>query len=230
MHRKLKHIYYVVKNSIVNFESKFYWEYYNRQTFVSEGIKSLGIDSPRVLDVGGATGDNLLIRFGIDDVTTLDIDDHANIVASATDIPLPDSSYDVVTCIDTLEHIPKMSREQVVSELIRVAKIAVFIVAPMDSPENNMAEKIVLKYRDCDFIADHQIHGLVDFNKIESHLEDLKDLNDIHTFEKHSLDNLHGWVIMMTKGFVDVSKIYRETLFLENRFCPKRIGLVIKKS
>ncbi len=203
------------------------WEYYNRLRFVSERIKQLPISHPKVLDVGGATGNNLLTKFGISDVTTLDIDPGAEIVASADNIPLQDNSYDVVTCIDTIEHIPKEIREQVVREIVRVASKAVFLVAPVNSEENNLAEQLVSKYIQSRFIEEHRTYGSVDFDEIESVLRGLQRDGRIKGFEKIALDDLLNWVIMMTHGYVADSKIYREAYFLENRFCPKRIGLSI---
>jgi len=210
-----------------NQEYKHHWEYYNRLFFVSERIKQLPISHPRVLDVGGATGSNLLTKFGISDVTILDIDSQSDIVASADDIPLKNNSYHVVTCIDTLEHIPQEAREHVVREIVRVASKAVFLVAPVNSEENNRAEQLVLKYTKNRFIEEHQTYGLVDFDKVESILRDLKEDGSIESFEKTALDNTLNWVTMMTQGYVANSKIYQEAYFLENRFCPRRIALSI---
>ncbi len=110
-----------------------YWESYNRLRFVSDLIKKLGVPNPRVLDVGDTRRNNLFKKFDIKDVTTLDIDPLANIVASADNIPLRDNAYDIVTCIDMLEHVPRRIRNKVVREIVRVASKAVFLIAPVDS-------------------------------------------------------------------------------------------------
>jgi 2-polyprenyl-3-methyl-5-hydroxy-6-metoxy-1,4-benzoquinol methylase len=207
---------------------KHHWEYYNRFRFVSDRIKQLGDADIRVLDVGGATGDNLLREFGVSNVTTLDTNPNADIVCSADDIHLEDSSYDVVTCIDTLEHIPKDAREQVIREIVRVASEAVLLVAPVDSAENNQAEEIVLRYTKNRFIAEHQTHGLVDFDLIESLLRVMQEEGTIRSFDKTLLDDLLNWVTMMTRrNIFHFKKIYQEAHFLENRFCPRRIALSI---
>lgn len=206
------------------------WEHHNRICFVSERIKKLQISNPRVLDVGGATGNNLLIKFGINHVVTLDIDPGADITASADNIPLEDNSYDIVTCIDTVEHIPKDVRKQVVREIVRVASKAVFLVAPKESEENILAEQLVLKYIKTQFIEQHQIHGLVDFDEIESLLKSMQEDGIIKSYEKTPLDDLLNWVTMMTRGYVDNTRIYQEAYFLENGFFPKRIGLSIYKT
>lgn len=195
---------------------------------MSDRIKQLGVSNVSVLDVGGATGDNLLGEFGVSNVTTLDTNTHADIVCSADDIHLEDDSYDVVTCIDTLEHIPKDTRERVIREIVRVASKAVFLVAPVDSEANNRAEQIVLKYTRNRFIAEHQAHGLVDFDLVESLLRVMQNEGTIRSFEKTLLDDLLNWVTMMTRRNIFYFKrIYQEAHFLENRFCPRRIALSI---
>ena len=205
-----------------------HWEYYNRLQFVSDRIKQLAVSHPRVLDVGGATGHNLLQKFSIGKVTTFDTDSCADIVGSADNIPLEDNSYEVVTCIDTMEHIPRYAREKVVAEIVRVASRAVFLVAPVNSEENNRAEQIVLKYTRNRFVEEHQAHGLVNFDKIESLLKALQKSGIIKGFEKKLLDDLLNWVTMMTRRHVlHYNEIYQEAHFLENRFCPRRIALSI---
>ena len=198
--------------------------------FISSAIKKLNINSAKILDVGGATGDNLLSKFGIPNVTTLDLAPHANIVASADNIPAEDNSYDIVTCIDTLEHIPPEKRERVIYELMRVAAKAVFVAAPLNSPENNKAEQLVLKYVENDFLKEHQKYGLVNFGKITSILHKAKSNGLILSFECREIDDLLNWVIMMTSGHVNESSIYQEAYFLENKFHPRRNVISIYKT
>ena len=211
-------------------KDEYHWEYYNRLYFISSAIKKLNIPSAKILDVGGATGDNLLSKFGISNVTTLDLSPHADIVANADNIPAKNNSYDIVTCIDTLEHIPPENREQVIYELIRVATKAIFITAPVNSPENNNAEQLVLKYVKNDFLKEHQKYGLVDFQKIISILHKEKNNGLISSFDCSEIDDLLNWVIMMTSGHVNESKIYREAYFLENKFYPRRNVVSIDKT
>jgi hypothetical protein len=52
------------------------------------------------------------------------------VLASGTDLPFADRSFDVVLCLEVLEHIPPQSRARVVSELCRVARKTVIITHP----------------------------------------------------------------------------------------------------
>ncbi len=206
----------------------YFWEYYNRFSFVSNKIQQLPISNPKILDIGGATGKNLFEKFDVKNVTTLDINSEADIIASVDNIPLDDNSYDVVTCIDMLEHIPKAIREIAVNEILRVVSFAAFIIAPVNSDENIRAEKLVLKYTKNHFLQEHQRYGLVDFIKIESMLLKLKEKGEIINFEKSEIDDLLNWVSMMTRfNLFSHNKIYKESIFLENRFVPRRIALSI---
>ena len=207
-----------------------YWEYYGRLKFASDQILSHHLDQYTVLDVGGATGNNLLEKFGVKNVTTLDVKEGADIVASAAQIPVQDNSFDFVTSLDMMEHVRQDLRSKVVDEMIRVSKICVAIIAPIKSPENMWAEDLVLSYRHADFLQEHKEQGLVDFDQIENQLNHLKSLRKISAFRKAELDNLQTWVSLMTEDFCDSSEVYAKCYErLENRFVPRRIALVISK-
>jgi SAM-dependent methyltransferase len=49
---------------------------------------------------------------------------------SVTSLPFPDRSFQLVSCVDVLEHLPLDVRELAVTELTRVASRAVLIAAP----------------------------------------------------------------------------------------------------
>lgn len=204
------------------------WEYFGRMKYTSDLIKSIDIKNPTVLDIGGVPGGGLLKRFGIEDVTTLDLSEGADIIASAENIPLKNNSFDVVTCIDTLEHIPRQHRLKAVDEMIRIAAFAVIIVAPQNTDENNLAEQIVLKHCEVGFLEEHQEMGLVDFDQIEQRLNQHHEDGLIKAYSRTEMDDLLNWVNMMTRDVKNGSAIYLEAYTLENRFCPRRIGLHIR--
>lgn len=219
-----------IKRKVIPQKTHF-WEYYGRLKFATEVINKTGIKNFKVLDIGGATGDNLLKKFGVQNVTTLDLKPGADIVASAAEIPLDDGTYNFVTSLDMMEHVPQDLRSKVISEMIRVAKNMVIIVAPVNSKENIWAEDFVLKYRHADFLIEHKDQGLVDFDLICSQLDKYKQDRKIASYERTELDNLQTWVSLMTEDFGDSSEIYQKCYEqLENKFVPRRIALVIHKS
>jgi SAM-dependent methyltransferase len=60
------------------------------------------------------------------------------------DIPFADRSFDIVLCVDVLEHLSESSRPRAISELIRCARSKVFITCPCGSSaeegERHLAE------------------------------------------------------------------------------------------
>ncbi|MCD6415685.1 MAG: class I SAM-dependent methyltransferase [Planctomycetes bacterium] len=83
----------------------------------------LELQPESVLEVGIGNGlvSYMLRKAGID-VTTLDFDEslEPNVVASVTDMPVPDNSFDVVACFEVLEHIPYGMVPSALSEIHRV--------------------------------------------------------------------------------------------------------------
>ncbi len=65
-----------------------YWKSLNRFDWVMSKIKELNLENSRILDKGGATGDNILrLQFGCN-VYTLDALPNTDIVCSTTKIPI----------------------------------------------------------------------------------------------------------------------------------------------
>lgn len=206
-----------------------YWEYYGRMKLVSDFLKIEGAAESTVLDVGGAPGDNLLRQFGISTVTILDVNRKADIVASADQIPLPDQSFDYVTCIDTMEHIRQELRPQVIEELVRVARLGIIIVAPQDTEHNRRAEDLVLQYVDDCFLREHRAFGLWNARATEEQLQKLKTGNKIARYERREIDDLLTWTVLMTMDHANSSEIYAKASFLENQFFGRRVAFLIWK-
>lgn len=207
-----------------------FWESYNRMVRVAALLKerasSFMIKNPRILDVGGATGENLLSKFLSFHIETADIAGKPDIIASAESIPVADESYDFVTCIDTLEHIPKEKRGYAVSEFLRIARYSVVIVAPADFSENNQAEELVLQHDQNQSLREHRKFGLVDFDTLGLPLNGRSDLS-VSTEE---IDNLMVWAVMMLGMYVERSELYRKLYFLENRnYFRRRIMMIDKR-
>lgn len=91
-----------------------------------------------VLEVGVGEG---IVRDYLKSHTTisyksLDIADDLSpdIVGSVTEIPLPDSSFDLVCAFEILEHLPFDNFEKAVSELFRISRKDVLISLPHFGP------------------------------------------------------------------------------------------------
>jgi len=86
-----------------------------------------------VLEIGIGNGlVSYMLRKGGIDVSTLDFDAlvEPDIVASVTDIPLPDNSFDIVASFEVLEHIPYAQVQKALSEIRRVCRRGAVISLP----------------------------------------------------------------------------------------------------
>jgi len=194
---------------------------------VSDFLRSEGLDGRAVLDVGGAAVGDVLQRYGNRRRDHAGPRPRADIVASATAIPRPDRSFDAVTCIDTLEHIPRELRLLVVDELVRVARTAVVIVAPLDTAENRAAESLVLRYTGERFLREHLANGLVDFAALRAHLEALAAAGRIRRFEYREIDDLLLWACLMWRDFASTSEVYEQLQWLDHSFHARRGALFV---
>ncbi len=99
-----------------------------------------------VLEIG--VGDRVIGSFITHNTTiqyrSLDFapDLHPDIIASVTDIPLPDSSVDLVCAFEVLEHLPFDQFERAVSEMARVASNHFVISLPHYGPALKCSIKI----------------------------------------------------------------------------------------
>ena len=93
----------------------------------------LGLEPEKVLEIGPGLGlfKSVASVFGLR-IDTLDIADDLkpDILASATDIPLADKSYDVVCSFQMLEHIPFDMTIDALKEMARVSKKYIVISLP----------------------------------------------------------------------------------------------------
>ena len=93
----------------------------------------LRIDHGSILEIGVGSGfvSNYLRNKGVS-VITLDIakDLKPDIVASVTDIPFADESFDTIICFEVLEHVLYDDFIKALSELFRISKSHVIISLP----------------------------------------------------------------------------------------------------
>jgi len=91
------------------------------------------LNPKKVLEIG--VGDGFVSKYlkerGVN-VITLDIDERLkpDAVGSVLDIPFSESSFDVVTCYEVLEHLPYENFKKALSEIFRVSKSYAILSLP----------------------------------------------------------------------------------------------------
>ncbi len=158
----------------------------------------------RVLDVGGYPG--VLRHFLTPDyfeMTVLDVvpDDGTipgYVQGSGLDLPYEDGSFDIVTSLDTLEHIPADRRDRFLSEIMRVARHAVVLINPIQSTEADLAEETLNEYiwwileARHEQLAEHREYGLPNFALTCSAFEQAGWL-----VTRFTTANVYNWLLMM---------------------------------
>jgi len=172
------------------------FDVYERHKFIGSFVP----DASTILDVGGSMSQ--LDKFSNPSkIVTADIKPPADIVYDGKKIPVDNASYDIVTSIDVLEHVPPQFRTEFVKELNRIARKSVIISAPLGTKTHAQYEKEELanaekKNKDIPYLKEHIELGLPTPELISSfakqyggeiyysgHLNINRKLFRIHTFE-----------------------------------------------
>lgn len=158
----------------------------------------------RVLDVGGYPGVlRHFLREDYYDLSVIDVvPDDGSIPGyrqgSGLELPHEDASFDVVTALDTLEHIPAPDRDRFLSEIMRVARYAAVVINPVQSVEADLAEETLNEYirwildAQQEQLAEHRDYGLPSFTAMISAFEHA----GWHTTHFPTA-NVHNWLLMM---------------------------------
>ena len=105
---------------------------------VEQTLGLIPADVHSVLDLGCGDGtvSNTLVDRGMDLVgtdispTALQYFRGSAVMASVAHLPLPDKSFDLVLCAETLEHLPAGPFEETLNEIERIARRYVIITTP----------------------------------------------------------------------------------------------------
>ncbi len=153
-------------------------EYYESDSYWSNGmlqdeankerieitINSIPVDVKSIADIGCGNGvfiNTLLDRklnfdiLGIDrSNTALKYVNGNKLLSDISNIPLPDKSYDCITCLEVLEHLPVNLYDKAISELCRISKKYIIISVPF---EENLEESHN-KCPSCSSIFNYELH------------------------------------------------------------------------
>jgi hypothetical protein len=128
-----------------------------------------GFNPATVIDYGG---EGFLNNFvGCARVTTANVKESANILCIDDSLPFDDDSFDVSVCIDTLEHLPRENRLKLLKELMRVARRAIVVCAPLGPGERMCYEERLLASGMLwgemqSYLAEHVKYGLPTPNEV----------------------------------------------------------------
>ncbi len=216
---------------------------FERHMYIGKHI----FDNATVLDVGGSIS-RLASYCKPKSITTADVKEPVDILYDGKKIPVDDKSYDVVTSIDVLEHVPVKQREEFIHELNRIARKRVIISAPYGSPEHSAYEKKVLAYFSAKgvkmpYLEEHVAIGLPTPELLESFEKKYKGslrysgninttdvLMKIHNFEvKNPYLNIFVYIIKLM--FNALFNLFYYPLLINRKKSPyiNRFYLVIDK-
>lgn len=145
---------------------------HERQRFIASLVKP----GQKVLDVGGEQ--RILGEVTqASDFYTINVDTSSNqtpksqkrtekdLLYDGKKLPFEDKAFDVVVCIDVLEHVPPSLRRDLIAEMLRVTKKQLICSAPFGTPEHQKAEVKLYNHlkeegKEIDFLKEHIEFGL----------------------------------------------------------------------
>lgn len=126
-----------------------------------------------VLDVGG--GIDALKRF-IDNEVFVSNLQSGDVLADGRNLPFENNSFEVVTSVDVLEHVPQKDRKRFVEELLRVSKKKIILSVPLGTKQHLEAEKKILSFLEkrgieSEYLKEHVQRGLPEEEELKKYVD-----------------------------------------------------------
>lgn len=152
------------------------YDVFERHKFIAKFITA----DDKVLDVGG--GIDTLSRFvpnsnvkviNVAGSEELKNNKDNNLYYDGKHLPFKSDSFDVLTAVDVLEHIPASQRGPFIKELLRVSKKKIIISAPLGTDNHIKYEKKLLvelknESKKVKYLSEHIKEGLPTLGEIKS--------------------------------------------------------------
>jgi hypothetical protein len=196
---------------------------------VAEMIRKSGLSARRILEVGsGANGIQPYLRNNYEILVGTDIDfpgdkgplEH-RVVADATRLPFAAESFDVVVCLDVLEHMTPERRGSAILEMLRVARETVYIGFPAGRGaqlQDELLDRVYAEERGhrYPFLVEHLQHPLPSEDDLHRALEQSGKVRlPVKVYRNQNL-KMREW--LMRWGFISRSPA--------RRFFGRRVALL----
>ena len=185
-----------------------------RLSKTAEQVNKLKLEKDTiVLDVGGFDGAFALfvpnLRVWVIDPQTTG--------GSGLDIPFPNKHFEIVVCIDGLEHLPRKDRPKLLQELVRITKSKLFINFPEERSMD--AQKTIISIFANKFIQEHVEYQLPTQEETISFLKNIHSNIKINALSYVNIYTWMAWFVLFhtdKKRGLNVSKFLKEYAYYAN--------------
>lgn len=154
--------------------------------YVGDGYKVTGVDT----SFGNASQKNMKM-----------------VKLSGEKLPFPSKSFDVVVCVDTLEHVSEVTREQMIDEMIRVSRSCIYLAYPRGTMAG-LCDSILSRYYhfthkyQLAFLNEHAQYGLPEDKNVADYIhKSIKHHNQTASISHLGNTNSFLWLFMLLLGF-----------------------------
>lgn len=205
----------------------FPFDLFTRYYIVAFVIEQLKRKNLRIIEIGGRNGllYKLLPEHNVYILDTREpenefekkmLEDGRYIIGNIQDERFFDDAFDVVVCLDVLEHVNPSSRKAIIKKLINLSKLLAVIGGPMDHPLVDYSERLINDFYQ--FLMNENHPWLKEHinNRPLPREDEIEELikNKGCSFLKIGTNNIFLWTLMMHLTFlshklrVQISKVH----------------------